>query len=51
MHVNVDQKARVDLKLEVGDVVESIQVQAEIPLVKHRQARTRPNLDGPSAEW
>ena len=34
IRLNVDQKARVDLKLEVGDVTESIQVQAAVPLVQ-----------------
>ncbi|HZT28881.1 MAG TPA: carboxypeptidase regulatory-like domain-containing protein [Bryobacteraceae bacterium] len=34
IRLNVDQKARVDLKLEVGDLTESIQVQAAVPLVQ-----------------
>src|SRR5215467_11842610 len=34
VRLNVDQKARVDLKLEVGDVTESVQVQALVPLVQ-----------------
>lgn len=34
IRLNVDQKARVDLKLEIGDVTESIQVQAAVPLVQ-----------------
>ena len=31
VRLNVDQKARVDLKLEVGDLAESVQVQALVP--------------------
>jgi hypothetical protein len=34
VRLNVDQKARVDLKLEVGDLAESVQVQAAVPLVQ-----------------
>src|SRR5215510_6350322 len=34
VRLNVDQKARVDLKLEVGDVTESVQVRALVPLVQ-----------------
>jgi len=34
IRLNVDQKARVNLKLEVGEITESIQVQATIPLVQ-----------------
>jgi hypothetical protein len=34
IRLNVDQKARVDLKLEVGDVSESVQVQASVALVQ-----------------
>src|SRR5215467_12212261 len=34
VRLNVDQKARVDLKLDVGDITESVQVQAAIPLVQ-----------------
>jgi hypothetical protein len=34
IRLNVDQKARVDLKLEVGDVTESIQVQGTVALVQ-----------------
>lgn len=34
IRLNVDQKARVDLKLEVGDVTESIQVQGAVALVQ-----------------
>jgi hypothetical protein len=34
VRLNVDQKARVDLKLDVGDIAESVQVQAAIPLVQ-----------------
>ena len=34
VRLNVDQKARVDLKLDVGDITESVQVQAAVPLVQ-----------------
>ena len=34
IRLNVDQKARVDLKLDIGDVTESVQVQAAVPLVQ-----------------
>src|SRR3954469_15465873 len=34
IRLNVDQKARVDLKLDVGDIAESVQVQAAVPLVQ-----------------
>lgn len=34
IRLNVDQKARVDLKLEVGEITESIQVQGSAPLVQ-----------------
>ena len=34
IRLNVDQKARVDLQLEVGEVTESIQVQAAVALVQ-----------------
>src|SRR5262245_27362789 len=34
VRLNVDQKARVDLKLEVGDVTESVRVDAAVPLVQ-----------------
>ena len=34
IRLNVDQKARVDLKLEVGDLTESVQVEAAVPLVQ-----------------
>ena len=34
VRLNVDQKARVDLKLEVGDLAESVQVQAAVPLMQ-----------------
>src|SRR5207302_6863611 len=32
--LNVDQKARVSLKLDVGAITESVQVQAAVPLVQ-----------------
>src|SRR5215471_15285561 len=34
VRLNVDQKARVDLKLEIGDVTESVRVEAAVPLVQ-----------------
>src|SRR6266581_6581895 len=34
VRLNVDQKARVDLKLEIGDVTESVQVNAAVSLVQ-----------------
>src|SRR5207249_9694449 len=34
VRLNVDQKARVDLKLEIGDVTESVQVNAAVPSVQ-----------------
>jgi hypothetical protein len=34
VRLNVDLKARVNLKLEVGEITESIQVQATVPLVQ-----------------
>src|SRR5262249_40495956 len=34
VRLNVDQKARVDLRLDVGDVAESVQVEAAVPLVQ-----------------
>jgi len=34
VRLNVDQKARVELKLDVGDITESVQVQAAVPLVQ-----------------
>ncbi len=34
IRLNVDQKVRVDLKLEVGEITESIQVQGSAPLVQ-----------------
>jgi hypothetical protein len=32
--LNVDQKARIDLTLDVDDITESVQVQGAIPLVQ-----------------
>ena len=40
IRLNVDQKARVDLQLEVGEVTESIQVQGAVALVAVRQFGT-----------
>jgi hypothetical protein len=34
VHVGVDQKVRIDLKLEVGDMTEAIEIQAETPLLQ-----------------
>jgi hypothetical protein len=34
IRLNVDQKARVGLKLEVGEITESIQVQGSVALVQ-----------------
>jgi len=34
IHVGVDQKVRMDLKLELGDMTEAIEIQAETPLVQ-----------------
>src|SRR5690349_12866771 len=34
VRLDVDQKARVDLRLEVGDVAESVEVRAAVPLVQ-----------------
>src|SRR5438105_2421045 len=34
VHVGVDQKVRVDLKLDVGQMAESVTIQAETPLIQ-----------------
>lgn len=40
--LGVDQKARVDLSLEVGQVTESINVEASVPLVQSDSRRWAP---------
>jgi hypothetical protein len=34
VHVGVDQKVRVDVQLEVGDMTEAVEIQAQIPLIQ-----------------
>ena len=34
IHVGVDQKVRIDLKLELGQMTETVEIQAETPLVQ-----------------
>src|SRR5258708_15863531 len=42
VRLNVDQKARVDLKLEIGDVTESGRVEAAVPPVQPPPSHLRP---------
>ena len=41
VHVGVDQKVRLDLKLEVGAMTESVEIQAETPLAPDLDLRAR----------
>jgi hypothetical protein len=50
VHVGVDQKVRIDLKLEVGGVAEAITVEAETPLVQTNSSDLSVTVEGKTIE-
>jgi len=50
VHVGVDQKVRVDLKLELGDLTEVIEIQAETPLVQTSSSDLSVTVEGKTIE-
>jgi hypothetical protein len=50
IHLGVDQKVRVDLKLEIGQLSESIEIQAETPLVQTASSDLSVTVEGKTIE-
>ncbi len=50
VHVGVDQKMRIDLKLDVGAMTETVEIQAETPLVQTSTSDLSMTVEGKTIE-
>jgi hypothetical protein len=50
IHLGVDQRVRVDLKLELGQLSESVEIQAETPLVQTSSSDLSVTVEGKTIE-
>jgi hypothetical protein len=50
IHLGVDQKVRVDLKLEIGQLSEAIEIQAQTPLVQTSSSDLSVTVEGKTIE-
>jgi hypothetical protein len=50
IHVGVDQKIRTDLKLEIGQVTETVTIEAETPLIQTSSSELGVTLEGKTIE-
>jgi hypothetical protein len=50
VHVGVDQKVRIDLKLDIGQMTESVTIQAETPLVQTASSDLSVTVEGKTIE-
>jgi hypothetical protein len=46
VHLGVDQKVKVDLKLEVGQLTETVEIQAEVPLLQTSSSDLATTIEG-----
>ena len=50
VHLGVDQKVKIDLKLDLGEMTESIEIQAETPLVQTSSSDLSVTVEGKTIE-
>ena len=50
VHLGVDQKVRIDLKLDLGQMTESVEIQAETPLVQTSSSDLSVTVEGKTIE-
>jgi len=50
VHLGVDQKVRIDIKLDLGDMTESVEIQAETPLVQTSTSDLSVTVEGRTIE-
>jgi hypothetical protein len=50
VHVGVDQKMRIDLRLDVGEMTEVVEIQAETPLVQTSSSDLSATIEGKQIE-
>jgi hypothetical protein len=50
VHVGVDQKVRIDLKLDLGQMTETVEIQAETPLVQTSSSDLSVTVEGKTIE-